>query len=157
MKPWIKRTLIGMTSVTVLLGGLAACAHRGDHSQHGWSDERVAEMRDKAVERVSDRLALNPQQRQKLQVLADQVVAQRKAVRGEADNPRGEMAALIAGEKFDRTGASRILEQKRAAVQTHAPQLLEAFADFYDSLDPRQQQYMRDKLQRHAHGWWGRG
>ena len=57
MKPWIKRSLIGLTSITVLLGGLTACGHR-DHGR-AWSDERVAEMRVKVVDRVSGKLDLN--------------------------------------------------------------------------------------------------
>jgi len=155
MKPWIKRTLIGLTSVTVLLGGLAACGHRGDHAR-GWSDERITEVRGKVIEKVSSKLDLNADQKAKLGVLADQMIASRKAFRGNSD-PRTDIQALIAGDKFDRSKAQQLLDQKLQAAQGNGPQMLVAFGDFYDSLNPEQQKQVRERLERRGHGWWGRG
>ena len=155
MKPWIKRTLIGLTSVTVLLGGLAACGHRGDHAR-GWSDERITEVRGKVIEKVSSKLDLNADQQAKLGVLADQMIASRKAFRGNSD-PRTDIQALIAGDKFDRSKAQQLLDQKLQAAQGNGPQILSAFGDFYDSLNPEQQKQVRERLERRGHGWWGRG
>ena len=155
MKPWIKRTLIGLTSVTVLLGGLAACGHRGDHAR-GWSDERITEVRGKAIEKISGKLELNADQQAKLGVLADQMMASRKAFRGHSD-PRADIQALIAGDKFDRSKAQQLLDQKLQAAQGNGPQILTAFGDFYDSLNPEQQKQVRERLERRGHGWWGRG
>ncbi len=155
MKPWIKRTLIGLTSVTVLLGGLAACGHRGDHAR-GWSDERITEVRGKVIEKVSGKLDLNADQKAKLGVLADQMIASRKAFRGNGD-PRTDLQALIAGDKFDRSKAQQLLDQKLQVAQGNGPQMLAAFGDFYDSLNPEQQKQVREKLERRGHGWWGRG
>lgn len=155
MKPWIKRTLIGLTSVTVLLGGLAACGHRGDQAR-GWSDERITEVRGKVIEKVSSKLDLNAAQKAKLGVLADQMIASRKAFRGNSD-PRTDIQALIAGDKFDRSKAQQLLDQKLQAAQGNGPQMLAAFGDFYDSLNPEQQKQVRERLERRGHGWWGRG
>lgn len=155
MKPWIKRTLIGLTSMTVLLGGLAACGHRGDHAR-GWSDERITEVRGKAIEKISGKLELNADQQAKLGVLADQMIASRKAFRGNSD-PRTDIQALIAGDKFDRSKAQQLLDQKLQAAQGNGPQILSAFGDFYDSLNPEQQKQVRERLERRGHGWWGRG
>lgn len=154
MKPWIKRTLIGLTSVTVLLGGLAACGHRGDHAR-GWSDERITEVHGKVIEKVSSKLDLNADQKAKLGVLADQMIASRKAFRGNSD-PRTDLQALIAGDKFDRSKAQQLLDQKLQAAQGNGPQILTAFGDFYDSLNPDQQKQVRERLERRGHGWWGR-
>ncbi|MDO9250433.1 MAG: Spy/CpxP family protein refolding chaperone [Hydrogenophaga sp.] len=156
MKTWIKRTLIGLTTATVVLGGLTACGSRGDHAR-GWSDERVTEMRGKAIERISSKLELNAEQKQKLGVLADQMIAQRKAFRGEGADPRADIQALVAGEKFDRAKAQTLLDQKTAAVQGNAPKVLAALADFYDSLNAEQQKQVREKLDKRGHGRWGRG
>jgi Spy/CpxP family protein refolding chaperone len=156
MKTWIRRTLIGLTSATVLLGGLAACGHRGDHAR-GWSDERVTEVRGKAIERISSKLELNADQKAKLGVLADEMIAARKAMRGNSAEPRAEMAALIAGEKFDRSRAQQLVDQKTAAFQGQSPKVLAALADFYDSLNPEQQKQVRERLAQRGHGWWGRG
>lgn len=155
MKPWIKRTLIGLTATTVVLGGLSACGSRGDHAR-GWSDERITEVRGKAIEKISDRLDLNADQKAKLAVLADQMIASRKAFRGNTD-PRTDLQALVAGDKFDRSKAQQLLDQKLQAAQGNGPQMLSAFGDFYDSLNPEQQKQVREKLERRGHGWWGRG
>ena len=157
MKPWIKKTLIGITAATVVLGGLTACGSRGDHHGSGWSDERVTEMRGKAVERISDKLELNAVQQQKLGVLADELIAQRKAWRAQGGEPRAEIKALIAGDKFDRSAAQGLLERKTQQVQGAGPKVIAAMADFYDSLNPEQQKQVRERLDQRGHGWWRRG
>jgi Spy/CpxP family protein refolding chaperone len=156
MKSWIKRSLIGLTAATVVLGGLTACGSRGDHAR-GWSDERITEMRGKAIERISSKLELNTDQKAKLGVLADEMIASRKAFKGNAADPRADLKALIAGDKFDRTKAQAMLDQKTQVVQGNGPKRLAAFGDFYDSLTPAQQQQVREKMDRRGHGWWGRG
>ncbi|MCB2018802.1 MAG: Spy/CpxP family protein refolding chaperone [Hydrogenophaga sp.] len=154
MKPWIKRSLIGLASVTVLLGGLSACGHRGDHGN--WSEERVTEVRGKVVDRISGKLDLNAEQKLKLEALADQMIASRKAFRGDTD-PRADIQSLVAGDKFDRSKAQQLLDQKLQAAQGNGPQMLNAFGDFYDSLNAEQQKQVRERLEKRRHGWWGRG
>lgn len=156
MKTWVKRALITITATTVALGGLAACGTRGDHGR-GWSEERIGEMRGKAIEKVSSKLELNDVQKQKLGVLADEMLASRKAFKGTSADPRDELKALIATDKFDRTKAQALLSQKTEAVQGSGPKVLAAFGDFFDSLTPAQQAQVREKMDKRGHGWWGRG
>ena len=156
MKIWTKRSLIALTSVTVLLGGLTACSHRGDHSRSGGGEERTTEMRGKMVNRISSKLDLNAEQKAKLHTLADQMIATRKAVRGDTD-PRADMQSLIAGSQFDRVKAQQMLDQKLQAAKDNGPQMLNAFGDFYDSLNPEQQKQVRERLEKRRHGWGGRG
>jgi protein CpxP len=156
MKPWIKKTLIGFAGATILLGGLSACGHRGGHERGPMSPERVTEMRSKVIERVSDKLELNEAQKLKLGALADEMIAQRQALRGDSADPRTEMKALVAGEKFDRTRAQTLLTQKTEVVQAGGPKVIAAMADFYDSLNPAQQAEVRERLDKRG-GWWGRG
>lgn len=156
MKTWIKRSLIGLTAATVVLGGLAACGSRGDHA-HGWSDERITEVRGKAIDKIGSKLDLNAEQKQKLGVLADEMIASRKAFRGDATDPRTELTALVAGDKFDRSKAQALLDQKMQVMQGNGPKMLSAFGDFYDSLNPEQQKQVRERLEKRGHGWWGRG
>jgi protein CpxP len=155
MKPWLKRTLIGLTSVTVLAGGLAACGTR-DHHHGPASAEKVAEWRGKAVDRVSGRLDLNGEQRQKLEVLADKLIAQRAAMVGQSGHPREAMRALVNGEKFDRARALNLLDEKTRVLQMATPEVINALADFYDSLNPTQQAEVREFLDKRR-GWFQRG
>ena len=92
-----------------------------------------------------------------LTVLADEMIASRKAFKGGSADPRADMKSLVAGDKFDRAKAQALLDQKTQVVQGSGPKVLAAFGDFYDSLTPAQQQQVRDKMDRRGHGWWGRG
>lgn len=153
MKTWIKRTLIASLGAVALAAGLSGCGR--DH-HGGWSEERITEMRGKAIEKVSNKLSLNEAQKQKLGVLADEMLAQRKAFKGDTTDPRAALQALVSGNTFDREGALTLLTQKTQAVQGQGPKVVAAMADFYDSLNAEQQQTVRDKMAQRK-GWWGRG
>ncbi len=118
--------------------------------------EKIAEVRGKVVDRVSRKLDLDDAQKQKLQVLADKVQAQRAAVVGKAADPRAEVQALVAGDRFDRTRAQGLLDEKTRAVQATSPEVIDALADFYDSLRAEQQQKVRDWMQKRRTGWMAR-
>ncbi len=154
MKSWMKRALVALFGASILVGGLTACS-RGHDRHADWSPERVTEMRGKVIERVSKKLELNDAQKQKLGVLADEMLASRTALRGKEADPRTEFKAMIAGAKFDRSRAQAMLEQKTQVVQGQGPKLIAAMADFYDSLNPEQQKQVRERLEHR--GWWGRG
>ncbi len=139
-----------LTSVTVLLGGLTACGTRGPGH---WSEERAGETRTRMAKRISGKLGLNAEQKRGLDVLADEIGAQHKALRGDGADPRAGFKAVIAGDRFDRARAQALLDQKTVAVQTQAPRVLTALADFYDSLTPAQQQQVRERLDRRRRRW----
>ena len=154
MKPWLKRTLIGVFGATVLFGGLAACAHRYHHG-YGWqgmSDEDAAKVKAKMVDRIGSRLDLDDAQKTKLGAVADQLRAQRQALTGGTD-PRTEIQSLVAGNTFDRAKAKAFIDGKTQAIQAGSPELIAALGDFYDSLKPEQQQKVRDFMSRGRHGW----
>lgn len=156
MRPWLKRTLIGLFGAGVAVGGLTACGHRYAHERFSsMTVEEQAQFRQHMVDRVASRLDLDAAQKQKLAVLADKLHEQRMALRGTTD-PRAQVGGLIAGEKFDRARAQSMLTEKMAVVNTGSPEVIAAFGDFYDSLSPAQQSRVRDHLQ-HRHGWWRRG
>lgn len=156
MKTWIRRTLYGLFGATIALGGLTACGHR--HEGRGWqmSAEEQGRFREKMIDRVSGKLELTAEQRQRLGVLADTLQAQRTALKGSTTDPRAEVRALVAGEKFDRARAQALVTEKTAAIAGKSPEVIGAAADFYDSLTPAQQAKVREFMQR-RHGWWRRG
>jgi periplasmic protein CpxP/Spy len=154
MKAWIKRTLIGLAGAGVLFGGFAAWAHRHHHG-HGWrtlSEAEAAPMKARVVERVGSKLELDAAQKAKLGVLADRLREQSNALVGPTPDPRAEVRALIGGTSFDRAQATRLIEQKVAAVNAQSPALVAALADFYDALRPDQQARLRELLDRHRRG-----
>ena len=113
--------------------------------------EQSAEWRGRMVERVAGKLDLNAEQKAKLTVLSDKLHAQRLAVRGSTD-PRAEVQSLVAGATFDRAKAQALVQQKTDAVRTGSPEVIAAMGDFYDSLNPAQQQQVRDFMQKRR-GW----
>lgn len=157
MKTWIKRSLYSLVGASILLGGLSACGHNRHGDGHNMSAEDQAQMRGKIVERVSSKLDLNADQKQRLNVLADKLQEQRAALVGKTTHPRADVQALVAGDKFDRTRAQTLVAEKTAAITVKSPEVITAMADFYDSLSPAQQTKVREAMQKGSNGWWHRG
>ena len=162
MTPWIKRvlkrSLIGIFGGAVLLGGLAACSHHRLRDG-AMSEADMTQMRERFIDKASRELSLDAAQKTKLGLLADALKAQRAALMPGDANPRSEVAALVAGPQFDRARAQALIDSKTGALRDKAPSVVAAMADFYDSLQPAQQQKVRDFMARgrgHGHAW-GRG
>jgi Spy/CpxP family protein refolding chaperone len=154
MKPWLKRTLIGLAGVSVLFGGIAACSHR--HHGHDWtavSAEDAANWRERFVDRAARELQLDDGQKQQLGAVFDRLREQRNAMIGTTTDPRAELRALIAGERFDSARAQALIEQKTAALRDGSPQTIASLAAFYDGLKPEQQQRLRELLDRRHRRW----
>jgi len=153
MRPWIKRTLIGVFGASILLGGLSACGHY--HHGGGWqaSEADSAKMRERMLERVGKELALDDAQKQRLVVLADKLKEQRAALIGNTTDPRAEFQALVAGPKFERDRAQSLVTVKTDALRSKSPEVIAAAADFFDSLKPEQQQKVREFITKRHHGW----
>lgn len=151
MKTWIKRSLIGLAITTTLIGGLAV-AHGHRHGWHRFNEADIAQMKERMVDRIGSKLELDATQKAKLKLLADQLQAQRLALRAGSGEPRAELQSLIAGPAFDRSKASNLLNAKIGAVQAQGPGVISAAADFYDSLNPAQQSQVREFMSRHRRG-----
>ena len=117
MKPWIKKTLMGIFGASIAVGGLTACSS-GHHQRGPMTAEKMAEVRGKMVDRVSSKLDLNEAQKTKLNALADQLEAQRAAFIGKTADPRAEVQAIVAGDKFDRARAQSLWSCRRRAQPT---------------------------------------
>ncbi len=156
MKPWLKKSLLGLFGVSVVLGGLSACGHR-HHEGGGWhaSAEDAAKWRERVIERAGKELQLDDAQKQRLGTLFDTLREQRTALVGTTVNPRAELGTLIKGEKFDAVRASALVEEKTGAIRSKSPEVIGALAGFFDSLKPEQQQKLRDYIAKHHGGWRG--
>src|SRR5438067_12266638 len=103
MKPWLKRTFVGLFGATALLGSVTACSHAygGHGGWHAMSDDDVARFKSRAVDKVGERLDLTADQKGKLGVVIDRLHEQRAALHGTTD-PRADIASLIKDNTFDR-------------------------------------------------------
>ena len=152
----LKRSLIVALGATLLVGGLSACGHRSHDYSASMSAEQYAQKRDKMVDKAANKLDLNADQKKRLTTLGDKMFEQRTAFIGTTKDPRAEMKALVAGDKFDTTRAQALITDKTAALQVKSPEVVAALADFYNSLNPTQQQKVRDLMDGRGH-WFGRG
>jgi Spy/CpxP family protein refolding chaperone len=158
MKTWIKRTLIGTAIAATLLGGFAAYAHR-DHGRHfgalaGWravSAAEAAPLQGRLIERAAARLELDATQKARLGVLTERLREARNAMVASSADPREEFKAAIAGTSFDRGRVNTLVQAQLATAGAQSPALINAAADFYDSLRPAQQAELRELLQRGRH------
>ena len=149
MKTWIRRTLIALASVAVIGGGLAACGHRDHHGMHAQaSAEDVAKWRGKFIDRATRELTLDETQQQSLGRLFDKMKEQRTALLAGSPSPREQVGQLIAGERFDRSKAAALVDEKTGTIRAKSPELIAAMADFYDGLKPEQQARVREFLAR---------
>ena len=150
MKPWIKRSLFGFAGAAIVAGSMAGCAgHRS-----GWGGD-PAEFRTRMVERVGGKLDLDAAQKQRLGVLSEKLQAQRTAMRdaGGAGGTRAQFQSLFAGAKLDQAGASKMLEEKVAALRSGSPEVIAAAADFFDNLNPAQQKKVREFMEKGGRRW----
>ena len=155
MKTWLKRTLLGVAVSSALLGTVAAYSE-GVGFHHGPpTPEQMQQHEAMMLAHVGKRLNLDANQAAKLKVLADLFMAAHAPQAGQAD-PHAAAQALIAGNTFDRAGATTLLNQHVAKMQANGPAIIAATGDFFDSLTPAQQQQVRDLAARH-HGFFGLG
>lgn len=152
-KTWLKRTLAGVAVSSALLGGFAYAQDGGFH--HGPpTAEQMAQHEARMLAHIGKKLNLDAGQAAKLKTLADLFMSQHAPAAG-AD-PHAAMTALIAGNTFDRAGATQLMNQHIAKMQANGPALINAMGDFYDSLNATQQQQVRE-LAAHHHGFFGMG
>ena len=147
------RALAGALAATLLVSGLSACAHRSPDFGANLSAQDYAAKRDAMVDKIASRLDLNADQKKRLASLGDKLYEQRTALMGGKADPRAEMKALFAGNTFDVARAQALVNEKTAALQSKSPEVIAAMADFFNSLNPAQQQKVRDFLDRMDHGF----
>ena len=152
----LRRTLFGLFGATLVIGSLSACSSHGDRWGSSMTPEQYSQRRDKMVDRAASKLDLNAEQKALLATVGDKLYAQRQALIGQTTDPRAEVKSLVAGPKFDAAKAQALINDKTSALQSKSPEVVAALAAFYDSLNPAQQQKVRDFMEGH-HGWFHRG
>jgi protein CpxP len=137
MNRWIKRSLFGLVGGALITSSVIGCAAQS------WRTGDSTDMRAKMVERIGSKLELDASQQQRLATLASKLEAQRQAMRASGD-ARSQFQALLAGNKLDQAGAAKLIDEKTDAVRNGSPEVIAAAADFFDNLNPTQQQKVRD-------------
>lgn len=149
MKPTTKRIVILLATATVITGTLAACGHHRYHDP-----EKRGEW---IVEKVTDELELNESQKTKLEAVRTEILTARKDVRVDRQKTRDEILAMLDQPQLDRQKVLSMVEQKTVSINQHAPQIVNALGEFYDSLSDEQRKELREHVaemgERHHHHW----
>jgi Spy/CpxP family protein refolding chaperone len=138
------------------LFGFAPGSSCGRDRGTGLTPEQSAERRDWIVNRITDKLSLNAEQKPLLAVLIDQANAQRQAMVGSTTDPRAELRSWVTGVTFDAERAQTLINDKADTLQRKSPAVVAALAALYDSLNPAQQQRVRDFMDGGRRGWFRR-
>jgi hypothetical protein len=124
--------------------------HHFGHGHHGRHLGRHADgFAHLLLARVGAKLDLDSEQQRRFAAWIEQIQHQRDAMKGLVRGP--ELAGLMAGEQFPRESAQQLLDAKLDAVRAAGPGLIDAFAEFFDSLDTEQRQVLRFMMRRFGH------
>ena len=139
----MSKTLIIVLVVVALIalvgGGLAWAKHRG-YCRHGGLGY--------VQERLSEKLALDASQQEKLQTLGGTVAGLRDQWLESRRQGRGELLELLTASTLDRERAESLLETRHRAWQEHGRDLVAAFGDFSDSLSKEQREQLRGIIEK---------
>lgn len=97
-------------------------------------------------ERVSSELELNESQQSNLQSLIDTVMEKRGNFKENRSERKAELLAMLDSETLDQGKINALLTQKTQAVESAAPEMISAIAQFTDSLSAEQRAELKEKL-----------
>ena len=132
-----KRTIIYMAGGAFLAVGVVAC----NHGMHFASPEERGEW---MIEKVTKELKLNETQASRLVDVKDVLLDARKTMRGNREQHRADVIAMLNQPTFDRDKANSIVNQHIDTVDTRAPVIIDAIGNFYDSLNVAQRAELRE-------------
>jgi protein CpxP len=140
MKP-IKTIFLGTLIVGTVALGASAYANRGGDG-----------FQDRMIERISKRLELNDTQVMALNGLADELKETRDLMQGDGVTMRSEMSSLVSSSTFDQGKALSMINDRAAALQNKAPELVAVAAVFFDALDASQKEKISEFAGKHRKG-----
>ena len=132
-----KRTIIYMAGGALLVSGVVAC----NHGMHFGSPEERGEW---MVQKVTKELNLNETQGSMLVDVKDVFLDARKTMRGNRVQHSADVIAMFNQPTFDRDKANEIVVQHIETVNLRASIIIDAFGNFYDSLDDAQRAELRE-------------
>ncbi len=140
----LKKTIIATVTIITIAVGASAYAERGGENHHN-----------RMIEKIGSKLDLDDNQDAALQTFAAEMMETRQLMKGDSGNLREEMAGLITADTFDQGKALTMINERAAALQANAPELVAAAAVFFDGLNAEQkekiQSFAEKAGRRHRH------
>jgi len=126
----------------LLISGLAIAHFKG---YCGWPEARMAWV----AKRLGSKLELDETQQTQLMQFKDQALEILHGIRDGRPATTDAAIALLDNPRLDREQARRLLHDKQTRLASAAEQLVEAFADFSDSLNDTQRGKLQEMIRRH--------
>jgi hypothetical protein len=144
----IALVLISILAIGALVIG--GCAHR-----YKTPEQRA----DYFTQEITNKLGLNGEQKAKLDIIKDEMLAVRKEMQGKREETRDTVRDLLNAPKLDQNTAVAIVDGHVKNISVQAPRIIAALGGFWDSLNLEQQVMVREKMEKHFedHGRWGHG
>jgi Spy/CpxP family protein refolding chaperone len=98
-------------------------------------------------ERITRKLDLDDEQRQKFVEMAELVATTMQQVRPTREQRSDEISTFLQEPSFNQARALELIRQKTQLVDDQAPLLVAAMASFVDSLNAGQKQQLQEFLQ----------
>lgn len=103
------------------------------------------------MERISKRLELDELQRGKLEDLRDALLSMREKFVDARKQGREAAADLLSVPVLDRGRAQALFDERHTAISAYSQELINAFADFSDSLNAEQRSALVEWLNKPRH------
>jgi Spy/CpxP family protein refolding chaperone len=98
------------------------------------------------IERMTDNLELNEAQVKKLNGVKEAITDAREKMHENRKEKQDKILALLEQPTLDQEKAMALLTERGDAMKAEAPKVIGAIAGFYDSLNPQQQQTLRETI-----------
>lgn len=132
MKP-VKKIIISTVIIATAALGASAYANRdGDRFQS------------RMIEKITKRLELTDTQVMALNGLSEELKETRALMKGDGESMHSQMSSLVASDTFDQGKALSMINDRAAALQNNAPELVAAAAVFFDGLDASQKEKINE-------------
>ncbi|MCU7846150.1 MAG: Spy/CpxP family protein refolding chaperone [Candidatus Thiodiazotropha sp. (ex Monitilora ramsayi)] len=136
----MKITLALISIFTIAALVLGGCAHR-----YKTPEQRA----DYFTEKIAKKLDLNDEQKVKLDMMKDELLAVREEMQGKREEARNTVHDLLSAPVIDQDKAVALVNSHVEDISAQAPRIIAALAGFWESLTPEQQTKVREKLEKH--------
>jgi len=133
---------------TVLGIGAAGAGYKHYGGRH--NPERM-------VERISDKLDLSDDQRQKLEAVKDVLIEGRRELHDEREKTIGQIIAEVQKPQMDPGRIMDLIDERKARFDTLAPRLVGPIVEFHKSLSDEQRGKIVNLLETIRDWGWGHG
>lgn len=137
-----------MTTIIIVATTAAAIAF----GANAYAKRDAGHNGDKMVSRIVKKLDLDDSQAEALKALQAEIIETRTLVKGDGVNMKEQFSEMFNADSFDQGAALSMINERAAAFQANAPELVATAGTFIDSLNPEQKAKVQ-KFMSHGRGF----